>query len=147
MTNTQKVYNVCVRLARKNKHGHMTAEDVFNHLCDQYAYDGTQRQVSATMSSMDVWRKGLPRKFRDGYLLRELPEHIWKKEEAQELRFQLNEVTKAKEAMISEINRLTLAVQARESELAKIRAAWRTFQNLMVERRELCIYNVLKLSL
>ena len=138
MTIKERVLQACIAVAKLKKHGHMTTVNVFD-ICFNAGESFTIHQVSNAMNALkanNVWRRGLPRKFQDGYLIRELKEEVWQKkvdsaDEIKDLRYQLRNALKAKDAIIVEHGRYLLAVQQLEQELSTIRGLWRSLNNVM----------------
>jgi hypothetical protein len=144
MSLTEQVLAACISVASKNNHGHMTGYHVWV-MMDNMEIGISIPMISSIVSkNQSWWRQGLPRKQKDGWLIRELKEELWQnstvlvedfEDTLKDLRFELREANKAKDAMQTEIGRLILATQQSEQELAKLRSLWRSLNNAMNPRR------------
>lgn len=132
------ILKASIAIALKNKHGHMTTANVQAWLIvNRCTY--TIHQTSTAMSIMNIWRKGMPRKFREGFLIRELREDLWAMAppitEINSLRYQLKQANKHVDALKIKYNQAVVRSNKHMSELNRVRHAWREFNNLMQDRR------------
>jgi hypothetical protein len=96
----------------------------------------TFHQVSNAMSTMTVWRRGLPRKFKQGYLIRELKEAVWQEktapeDEIKDLSYKLRNAVKERDALEVKLHQILNANAQAGDELLKIQRIWRALNNLM----------------
>lgn len=137
MTIQDDVLQAAKAIARRQKHGHMTSEDIYNHLKGKHS----KAKIANAINVLDVWRTGIPRKLKNRCLIRELLFEHWKPhiptamDQMDELRKQIKELEKTNETL--KLINIDLLSQMSESRklITYIRKRWRDFNNLMIEKR------------
>ena len=137
MSKKDDILNAAITIAQRQKHGHVTSEDISDELNGKY----TKLQINNGMRYLDVWRTGIPRQTKNGHLIRELLFEYWKPkipsalDQIKELRDQIKELQKKYDTLKS-INFVMAKQQVKDrKELDAVRTGWRVFNNLMVQKR------------
>ena len=140
MNLTQQVLAACISIATDQNHGWMEGIKVLNHLHNN-GIDVSFRSVCSILSkNQSWWRQGLPKKKKNGWLLRELKEEIWQEksdpeDEIKDLRYQLREARKDRDAVQVQFEAVVKQRESYKLEMDTIRITWREFQNALHPRR------------
>ena len=129
-----EVLEGAISLCRKRKHGHFTNLELFIYLRSKGSIISIRTVADRIqkMKNKGMFRPNLERKWRSGFVIRELKYNVWSKKPEKPEEPEICRSCMAKEATITHLKQQVYDLR---NELFAIKSAWRNLHNVLKENR------------